>query len=230
MSNGRAAASGEHWALVANGEIPAGAAEALIGVLDKADCVVAVDGGLRHCLALGVRPTILIGDLDSADPKLVDQARSSGTTVHEFPADKDATDLELALEMAATAGASSVTVLAAFGGRLDHELATLSLLAAHRWSDLVVTATDGARHVHVVRDHCALDAEPGITLSLLPWHGPVYGVTTEGLKWPLTDATLAPGTTHGVSNVAVDPVQQVAISQGVLLVIIDTAAEQIQTR
>ena len=37
-------------------------------------------------------------------------------------------------------------------------------------------------------------------MTLLPFNGPATGVTTRGLRWALTGATLATGSSLGLSN------------------------------
>ncbi|HTD50939.1 MAG TPA: thiamine diphosphokinase, partial [Acidimicrobiia bacterium] len=64
---------------------------------DRGD-VIAADSGLGVAMALGVHVDHLVGDLDSAAPHAVDAAVASGTTVERHPAEKDATDLELAFD------------------------------------------------------------------------------------------------------------------------------------
>jgi thiamine pyrophosphokinase len=99
--------------------------------------VIAADSGLHAALALGVDVDLLIGDLDSADPTAVAEARRAGAAVDVHPADKDATDLELALEAAADRGSTRVRVI---GGssldRIDHFIANCSpqtALPTSRW-------------------------------------------------------------------------------------------------
>jgi len=154
----------------------------------------------------------------------VEQARANGVTVQSWPIDKDATDLELALAEAKRYGATQVTVLAAFGGRLDHEMATIGMLCSPEWAALRVTATDGRRSLWVVRTFVHLELTPGQTVSLIPWGGEIIGIATLGLQWPLLNDTLELGTTRGVSNVVTQEEQSVRISprsEGVLLVIAD---------
>lgn len=210
-----------HVIAVANGELPAPHGAALGRLLEQADLVIAADGGLISCRQLGYWPDQLIGDLDSVPPELVDEARRNGVQVHQFPSDKIATDLELALESAQAAGATALTVVAAFGGRLDHELATIALLASDKFKAIAVDATDGRRSLAVVRSTIELALAVGSTVSLVPWAGDVVGVTTAGMQWPLNEATLLLGTTLGVSNVAVAERQSVSIDRGVLLAISD---------
>lgn len=210
-----------HVVVVANGELPSGGHGAVRSLLRSADHVIAADGGLRHCRTLDVWPDQLVGDLDSAPPEIVTQAAELGIEVHKWPANKDATDLELALERAVSMGASQVTVATGFGGRLDHELATLGLVAADRWAGMAMAATDGRRSVWIVRDKASLSLPVGATLSLVPWGGPAAGVTTTGLQWPLHGEPLDLGSTRGVSNVAAAPEQTVSLRDGVLLAVSD---------
>ena len=64
------------------------------------DRIFCADGGTRHALALGLTPETIIGDLDSLEPELVAELETAGVTIQRHPADKDQTDLELALELA----------------------------------------------------------------------------------------------------------------------------------
>ena len=63
--------------------------------------LIAVDGGLDHALAVGLEPTRVVGDLDSVtDAGLTWAARNA--SIERHPTDKDRTDTELALAVAAT--------------------------------------------------------------------------------------------------------------------------------
>ena len=96
----------------------------------NADLVIAVDGGGVVCLEGGVTPDVLVGDLDSADSETVDTAARARRPSPPLPAEKDATDLELAIAEARAQGADEIVVTAATSGRLDHTLAALAALAA----------------------------------------------------------------------------------------------------
>ena len=70
-----------------------------------------------------------------ADPAAVARAQDGTTTVHRHLADKDATDLELALdlvrtEVVPTTGIDHLLVVGAGGGRVDHLVADLLALSA----------------------------------------------------------------------------------------------------
>jgi thiamine pyrophosphokinase len=181
--------------------------------------VVAADSGLEHVHALGRHADLVVGDFDSVRPAALDRARRAGSDVHEHPADKDATDLELALRAAQRRRPERVTVVGAGGGRLDHFLANALLLAHPDWADFELRAFVGPAYVHVVRRAVTLTGAVGSLLSLLPVGGPARGVRTAGLRWPLTDEDLRPGSTRGVSNELAAETASVTLREGVLLAV-----------
>jgi thiamine pyrophosphokinase len=180
--------------------------------------VLAADKGLEHALELGLEVTLAVGDFDSASPEAVAAAESAGTRVERYPEAKDATDLELALDAAIAMSPARIVVLAGDGGRLDHALSTLLLLASERYAGAQVDALVGSAWVHVVRGSRVLEDAPGALVSLLPV-GRAEGVATEGLAFPLRGETLDAGTSRGISNVFAEERAEVTVERGVLLAI-----------
>ncbi|HEV7523607.1 MAG TPA: thiamine diphosphokinase [Acidimicrobiia bacterium] len=191
-------------------------------LLPGAALVVAADSGLHQAEILALHVDYVVGDLDSADPAAVERARVAGAVVERHPAEKDATDLELAFDVARDRGAQRITVVGGAGGRLDHFLANVALLASPRFADLEIDARLGDAYVSVVqggRPAHALTGTPGSLVTLLPSGGEARGITTSGLQYPLREATLRPGTSRGVSNVLVGERGSVALERGTLLVV-----------
>ena len=187
--------------------------------------VIAANGGLEHAQALGLAVTTAVGDLDSIDARVVSSAGAAGTQVLRHPSEKDATDLELALDVALELRPARILVLAGGGGRLDHLLGGLLLLGSPRYAEVQLDAIVGAARVHVVRGERALAGEPGQLISLLALHGPAEGVTTEGLRYRLENETLEPGSTRGVSNVFTSHTAHVDVARGALAAVIPGDAE-----
>ena len=187
--------------------------------LPPAASVVAADGGLLRARALGLDVDVVVGDLDSATPEAIAAAEAAGARVVRYPQAKDATDLELALDEAVALGGRRVLVVASAGGRLDHLLGSVLLLAAERYAALELDALVGDALVHVVRGERTMHGVPGELLTLIPLGGAATGVTTDGLEYPLRGETLAPGTTRGVSNVFLRTEARVTLERGVLLAI-----------
>jgi len=178
------------------------------------DRLIAADGGLRYVLALGLRPERLIVDGDSLPPG----ADLQGIPWLRYPPEKDETDLELALQWAAAQPERLILVLGALGGRPDHELANLLLLALPVLQGKRVWLLGGAWGVTLIRggERLTVHAAPGTMLSLIPLGGPAEGITTAGLKYPLRDEPLQFGPARGVSNVILQPQAHVTLRKGTL--------------
>ena len=190
-------------------------------LLAAARFVVAADGGVQHALRLGRPVDVLVGDLDSIAPGELVQVRAAGTAIIAHPVDKDATDLELALDLVLDRdGGPDVTVIGGHGGRPDHLLGNALLFAAERYRELRLRAVWDGAHLHVVRDSMGLAGSPGDLVSLLAVHGPADGVTTTGLRFALTDARLEPGSSLGMSNRLTAPTATVEVRTGVLLAVL----------
>jgi thiamine pyrophosphokinase len=195
--------------------------------LGRADLVIAADGGADSLERLGHRPDVIVGDLDSADPAIVERMADAGTRVERHPSDKDASDTELALAAAIAAGATEVILLGSLGGtRLDHQLANVLLLADRELATADVRLVQGATSARVLTEGARLDLEggPGDLVTLLPLGGDAAGVTTEGLRWPLDAALLTVGRSRGLSNEVTSRPASVSLEHGALLVI-ETAKE-----
>jgi thiamine pyrophosphokinase len=185
--------------------------------------VIAADSGLDHADALGVRPHLVVGDMDSASSRAQDTARAAGVEFETHPTAKDATDLELALLAARARDARVVTVVGAGGGRLDHLLANVLVLTSPELAGVDIDARIGTAQVTVVRRATVLRGAPGDLCSLLPVGGVAREVRTDGLRFPLRDEDLLPGSTRGISNELLGTTASVDLASGVLLAVQPTA-------
>jgi thiamine pyrophosphokinase len=191
----------------------------ILADLDRSALVIAADSGLDHALALGFTADVVVGDLDSVTPDALARARDAGADVEPHPAEKDETDLELALRRAVALGMQRVTVIGGGGGRHDHLLANALVLGHHDYAGLELDALVGTAKLTVIRARVELRGAPGSFLSLLPLGGPARGIRTDGLRYPLRDEALVPSTTRGVSNEFLAPIATVSLVHGVLLAV-----------
>lgn len=190
--------------------------------------LLAVDGGLDHALAAGLKPSGLIGDLDSVtDDGLAWAARNAEITRH--PTDKEQTDTELALAHAVTMDPAHLTLVGG-GDRLDHTLAGIGALGGPALTSVpTLDAWWDGQHIEVIHGpgKSTLRLVPGSTLSLLAMHGPCTKVTLNGTRWELDEINLDPVVGLGVSNEVPDGegVAEVEVSlSGGILTIFDQPA------
>lgn len=181
--------------------------------------VIAADSGVHLATRLGLAVDLIVGDLDSARPEAVDRAERDGAVVERHPTDKDATDLELALEAAVTRGARKAIIV---GGtsldRIDHLLANAALIAAPRFAGLEVEWWLGASKVRAARGTLTLGGAAGDLVSIISTGGDAE-ISTAGLRWPLEGALLSQGTTRGISNEMIGTTATISVTAGTALVV-----------
>jgi thiamine pyrophosphokinase len=213
--------------IFANGDLH-NPAQALASIRPD-DFLVAADGGARHCRALGLTPAIAIGDFDSLPSDELVQLEADGVRVIRYPARKDFTDLELALQHAVALGAEEILVFGALGARWDHTLANLLISAAPGFERTCIRLLDDPQEILLLRageTHILL-GRPGDIVSLIPLGGNATGITTVGLEYPLTDGVLYFGTSRGVSNVLLGEQATVHLKTGLLLCVVIHEATRI---
>lgn len=180
--------------------------------------VVAVDAGAEALHALGRVPDLVVGDMDSVRAGTLAALERAGARVERHAREKRDTDAALGLRH--LAGCDEVLFVGPGGGRPDHALANLHLLAQ---------ASLAARARAVDEDHLTWIATPeravelrlatGAILSAIPFDAEVSGIRYEGLAYPLEDATMRAGDPYGVSNRAAGPAQRVRVGKGRLLLV-----------
>ncbi len=182
--------------------------------------VIAADGGARHCLALGIRPDIVIGDFDSLSEEEITVLAADNIVFVSHPPHKDETDLELALDHAVRLDANEVTLYGLFGGRLDMTLANIMLLASEKYTGIHFRILDGNTRAFILHAGEILDFEgqPGDTVSAIPINGTAKGLTYEGLQWHLDDAILPFGSPRGVSNLMTASNARIYLQEGILFI------------
>ena len=210
-----------HALIFANGDVNDGelVRRALAGAGDGA-LLVAADGGARVARHFGLDVHTVIGDMDSISAEDLAQLEQAGAQVLRYPAEKDETDLELALIFAAEQGAAHIRVIGAVGDRLDQTLGNLYLLALPALAGKDVRIVAGRQEAWLLPPGGGeISGAPGDTVSLLPVNGTAHGVRTEGLHYPLRGEDLIFGPARGVSNVMTGTTARVTIAGGLLLVI-----------
>jgi thiamine pyrophosphokinase len=189
--------------------------------IEQGDLIIGADGGAARALAWGLVPHLIIGDMDSLPDEERVALAARGCQFITHPRAKDETDLELALAYLVEQGADEIIVLGALGGRLDHTLANVLLLALPVLKDISVRIVAGQQEAVLAREGrpVRLEGEPGDLVSLLPLGGEARGVRTRGLAWALVDDTLRFGYSRGVSNEMTAPVAEIEVEEGHLLVV-----------
>lgn len=178
----------------------------------KDDLVVAADGGFAYLKALGVEPSLSLGDFDSLG--------YTPESAEKFPAEKDDTDMLLAVKRAMNLGCSVFYIYGGLGGRLSHTLGniqTLRFIADGGGAGFLV---EKGSVVTLIENSSAVFREGcrGL-LSVLCLGDRAEGVSISGLKYPLENYTMLPSYPIGVSNAFTGLRAEVSVSRGALALV-----------
>jgi len=148
----------------------AGAGEFCKDVLPgHGDFVIAADGGFAALTSYGVVPDLVIGDFDSLEPGLL-SAVSDHPNVIRSSAEKDDTDMMLAVKHALNLGYRSFIINGGLGGRLDQTLANIQILVHIADNGACGTLVGHGVFVSVIKNgevRFSADAEQGGMFTML---------------------------------------------------------------
>jgi len=199
-------------------------AQRVKSIIQPDDLIVAADAGALHSLASGFTPHAVIGDFDSLSANTLHNLHNAGVLLMRYPAQKNETDLELAIQYACQQGATEILVFGALGARWDMSMSSFLLLAHPRLSSendcsVRITLLAGCEEIFLLHPGAPVhvSGRAGDTVSLIPIAQDVHGVITRRLKYPLNADTLFFGTTRGISNVMLAEHATVQTKQGLLL-------------
>lgn len=204
--------------IVANGELQA--SHRLREFWRTADLRIAADGGALNARKhLALAPHVLIGDFDSLDDATRLWCEFARVETIQQPRAKDATDLELAIDLAIARGATALTILGALGGRFDQSMANTLLLVKPASARIFARIAGADFDAWLAIEHASIAGKIGETVSLIPLTAQVENIETSGLEFPLRKETLYFGSSRGVSNVLTASRAEIAFTRGMLLVV-----------
>jgi thiamine pyrophosphokinase len=197
--------------LIANGVLPP--PRVVRELASSSNFVACANGGTKHALRLGIRPDVVIGDLDSLSATMRRHLKHAKIVES---ADQNKTDLEKAILFLLRQKAKHITVVGATGKRIDQTLANIALLVKYRRSTRL-TFVDPTGEIEIVQSRTEFRAKVGTTVSLIPTSRPVR-VTTKGLRFALKNEMLEFGS-RGVSNEVIAPTVDVRVRGGTLFLV-----------
>ena len=196
--------------LIGNGEKVS--ARLLKKLAQRADYILAADGGANHALACGVIPDRVVGDLDSVSART--KKLLAGKISH-VPTQNN-TDLEKALHWLIKQRFTHVTLVGFVGNRWDFSIGNLlALVRFARKLEICVAGENWCIYplVRGVEFTCRKNKR----VSIIPLKT-CTGLTLAGLKYPLKNAQVLPGTTRTLSNQTTGIRFKISFIRGTLLV------------
>lgn len=179
------------------------------------DFILCADGGYDYAEAAGIKPDMLIGDLDSIT---VPNDPAIQTLI--FPSEKDDTDTGICLQTALDQGYREILIIGGLGGRLDHTMSNIQLITGKCHLADRISIRDKSNSCTVITNgSVTLPYIKNQYVSIFSMTEKSTGVTTSGLKYPLDNATMVYGSTLGTSNEIIDKEATISVKDGKLLII-----------
>jgi thiamine pyrophosphokinase len=164
-----------------------------------------VDRGIEVCRRNNIIPDRLIGDGDSASSASWNWALEKGIPTQKYPRDKDYTDLQLALQTIGNHyGEAMVVVTGGWGGRFDHAFSNaMSLIWSNQWGIKSAVMADESEVMILLQGSATFTVTKcdwPQTVSLIPLSDRCSGVTSNGVHWPLHQASLVQHQPDAICN------------------------------
>ncbi len=182
----------------------------------KQDCdlIIAADAGYKHLTKAGIAPDIVIGDFDSLGDI------PQGENIVKLNPIKDITDMDAAVKIGIEKGYSEFHIYGACGGRIDHTIANIQLIASLAQKKIKAFIRDANTVITAVCcGSLEFDASFSGYVSVFSHSDKCDGVCLKGLKYPLENAVLTNNFPLGVSNEFVGCKSEIIIGHGTAIVV-----------
>ena len=202
-------------AIVAGGTLD----KCFVAEIAQADLVIGVDAGAAWLLAKGVRPAVAVGDFDSVSSKQLRKIQKEVKEVLVHNPEKDATDLELAVEYAIGVRPIEITIYGGIGTRMDHTWAAIQLLQTIESHNIYAQIVDNFNKMYIVRHVVSLK-----TLKAFPYIS-IFSltatsiVTLRGFRYEVNHHKFTANSSRGVSNEIVAKLAKITTHSGKLLLV-----------
>ena len=211
--------------ILANGEPPT--KKLMKRLLAGSSLFVCADGGANTAARYGLKPSAIVGDLDSITAQALKALRNA--EIHKV-VDDYSTDLEKTLSWVIDKGFQTITVAGSAGGRLDHFIGNLSALVKFSNRAAITFVDDSGEWIFIDRSK-NLGLPVGTTVSLIPLSH-CDGIVTKGLRWNLNFESLELGVRDATSNIVVESPIHISVATGnmVLFHLFKSASGRTQRR
>ncbi len=187
--------------------------------ITPSDFIIGVDHASYWLIQNKIKPDLAIGDFDSVTPKELEIIHSNSKNILTFPADKDFTDLELAVNKAISLKPKSIEIYGSLGTRLDHSLVSIQLLEKLLKNNIPAAIINDTNKCIISDSVTKIKKDKNYKyLSILPVAKNLI-VSISGCKYPLKKAKITRSSSLCVSNKIVSNIATITVHHGLALII-----------
>ncbi|WP_173916524.1 thiamine diphosphokinase [Halobacillus sp. Marseille-Q1614] len=182
---------------------------------------IGADQGAEFIVENGLPLDAAIGDFDSVTNEAMKEIKKKARTLETYPAEKDETDLELAIQHALKRNPEEIILFGVTGGRFDHTLINIQMLHPLYEKNVKAKVIDHQNQVELFAEgeHTMKKDENYPYVSFIPVTLEVTDINLRGFYYPLVDKRLTYGSTLCISNHLIEDQGTFSFTSGILLVI-----------
>lgn len=197
--------------------------------LDSDTLIVGCDGGANFLEKVGIKPDVIVGDMDSLknvpdsvlnsikqDPVKVSE---NGINYIVYPKDKDKLDSELAIDYCLEQSVNEIICYGILGNRLDHIIGNVFLLTKQKYKNVNLKFIDQNQEVYLIESEVIIHGSIGDVISFIPIDGFAKVISSSGLKYDPSKYEMSTEKNIGISNELTKKEASIKIKKGRFLVI-----------
>jgi thiamine pyrophosphokinase len=190
--------------------------EKILSFCQTADFIIAADNGLSLLHQFDITPDLIIGDLDSVSPALLQ--RYPDIPVEKFPGKKDFSDTELAIKKVITLNPREIILLAVTGNYFDHSYAAIINLFRNYKSGIEIKIVTSNSLIFPIKKKTTLLYLKGRRFSLFPISD-IKNFSMQGAQYQFAKKNLKV-TDYSLSNVIVQEKLEINLEKGMLFCVL----------
>lgn len=190
--------------------------EKILSFCKEADFIIAADNGLSILHLFNITPDLIIGDMDSVSPDLLELYHN--IPIERFPDKKNFSDSELCIKKATTMNPEEIILLAVTGNYFDHSYASIVNLFRNYKSQFKIKIVTANSTIFPIIEKTILLQFKGRRFSLFPLTT-IKNFTMSGAQYQFPKKNLKP-TDYSLSNVIIEEKLEITLEKGKLFCVL----------
>ncbi len=184
--------------------------------------LIGADSGANCLYDYNILPDSLVGDFDSVSEKALEYFKKNNCSLDIYPAEKDFTDTEIAVNKALSMNPKEIIFLGCTGNRVDHLLGNIGMLKICLENGVNACIKDEKNNIRLIDVSTSINGVVGEIFSVQSYGDEIVGLTIEGAKYPLKDYNLKIGQSITISNEFAESQVQLKFRSGILMIILSS--------
>ncbi|WP_087972953.1 thiamine diphosphokinase [Oceanobacillus rekensis] len=188
---------------------------------DKIDVWIGADRGAYILAEHNIPIEYAVGDFDSITDSEKAFIKQQTKFMEQYPAEKDETDIEIALNRSFVLNPDHIYLFGVTGGRIDHELINIQLLYLIKNKGIDGYIVDKSNWLEMVYPgkHTIRQDQKYPYISFIPYSKAVERINLSGFYYPLKNTNISWGSTRCISNELLSKSGTFSFEKGILLLV-----------